>query len=64
MSMIAQPAGALGAITLPALADGTSLSAAIVIGGIIYALAAPLYIPTLRAERTRKSAMAAAPAAS
>ena len=52
-SMIAQPAGALGAILLAALADGTSISTAMVVGGIICALAAPLYIPAWRAERAR-----------
>ena len=52
-SMVAQPAGALGAITLAALADGTSISTAMVVGGIICALAAPLYIPAWRAERAR-----------
>ncbi len=50
-SMVSQPAGALGAITLAALADGTSISTAMVVGGIICALAAPLYIPAWRAER-------------
>ena len=44
-SMIAQPAGALGAILLSALADGTSLATAMVVGGVICALAAPFYIP-------------------
>ena len=53
-SMVAQPAGALGAIMLAALADGTSLSTAMVVGGIICALAAPLYIPAWRAERCGK----------
>lgn len=52
-SMIAQPAGALGAILLSALADGTSISTAMIVGGIICALAAPLYIPAWRAERAR-----------
>jgi MFS family permease len=52
-SMVAQPAGALGAILLAALADGTSLSTAMIVGGIICALAAPLYIPAWRAERAR-----------
>jgi predicted MFS family arabinose efflux permease len=61
-SMIAQPAGALGAITLAALADGTSLSTAMVVGGIICALAAPLYIPAWRAERTRKARLDMGPA--
>ncbi len=55
-SMVAQPAGALGAIVLAALADGTSLSTAMVVGGVICALAAPLYIPAWRAERARTAA--------
>ena len=59
-SMIAQPAGALGAITLSALADGTSISTAMIVGGIICALAAPLYIPAWRAERARRAAVPAA----
>jgi MFS family permease len=62
-SMIAQPAGALGAILLAALADGTSISTAMIVGGIICALAAPLYIPAWRAERARTAAgTSAAPA--
>jgi predicted MFS family arabinose efflux permease len=56
-SMVAQPAGALGAIVLAALADGTSLSTAMVVGGIVCALAAPLYIPAWRAERARNAAI-------
>ncbi len=55
-SMVAQPAGALGAILLAALADGTSLSTAMIVGGVICALAAPLYIPVWRAERARSVA--------
>jgi MFS family permease len=54
-SMVAQPAGALGAIVLAAIADGTSISTAMVVGGIICAVAAPLYIPAWRAERVRNS---------
>jgi predicted MFS family arabinose efflux permease len=52
-SMVSQPAGALGAILLSALADGTSISTAMIVGGIICAMAAPLYIPAWRAERAR-----------
>ena len=52
-SMVAQPAGALGMIVLTALADATSISTAMIVGGIICALAAPLYIPAWRAERAR-----------
>ena len=55
-SMVSQPAGALGAILLAALADGTSISTAMIVGGIICALAAPLYIPAWRAERARAEA--------
>jgi predicted MFS family arabinose efflux permease len=51
-SMVAQPAGALGGIVLAALADATSVSAAMVVGGIILAIAAPLYLPAIRQERT------------
>ena len=52
-SMVSQPAGAIGAIVLAALADGTSLTTAMVVGGIACAMAAPLYIPAWRAERRR-----------
>jgi predicted MFS family arabinose efflux permease len=58
-SMVSQPAGALGAITLAAIADGTSISTAMVVGGIICALAAPLYIPAWRAERARGASVSA-----
>ena len=61
-SMIAQPAGALGAILLSALADGTSISTAMIVGGIICALAAPLYIPAWRAERARAAGLPLEPA--
>lgn len=54
-SMIAQPAGSLGAIVLAALADGSSVAIAMVVGGIICAVAAPLYIPAWRQERRRRA---------
>jgi predicted MFS family arabinose efflux permease len=54
-SMIAQPAGSLGAIVLAAVADGSSVATAMVIGGIICAVAAPLYIPAWRQERRRRA---------
>jgi MFS family permease len=57
-SMVSQPAGAIGAIALSALADGTSLSTAMVVGGIVCALAAPLYLPARRAEKARHAARA------
>lgn len=56
-SMVGQPAGAIGAIVLAALADGTSVTMAMVIGGIVCAAAAPLYIPAWRAERARRTAL-------
>ncbi len=55
-SMVSQPAGAIGAIVLAALADGTSLTTAMVVGGIVCAAAAPLYIPAWRRERSRGGA--------
>jgi predicted MFS family arabinose efflux permease len=59
-SMIGQPAGALGAIVLSAIADGSSVSTAMIIGGIVCALAAPLYLPARRAERRRATEARAA----
>jgi len=53
-SMVGQPAGALGGIVLAALADATSVSTAMVIGGIILAMAAPLYLPAMRQERSAR----------
>jgi predicted MFS family arabinose efflux permease len=53
-SMVSQPAFALGAITLAALADATSVSTAMIVGGVVCAIAAPLYIPAWRQERARR----------
>jgi MFS family permease len=50
-SMVAQPAGSLGMIVLTLLASGVSTGFAIVLGGVVLALAAPLYLPAVRAER-------------
>jgi MFS transporter, DHA1 family, tetracycline resistance protein len=52
-SMMGQPAGSLGLIVLTAIASGTSVSAAMVVGAVVLALAAPLYLPAARAERRR-----------
>jgi hypothetical protein len=49
-SMVSQPAGAIGAIVLSAIADDWSVSTAMIVGGIVCALAAPLYWPARRAE--------------
>ncbi|MWB99504.1 MFS transporter, partial [Agromyces seonyuensis] len=54
-SMVAQPAGSLGAIVLTALAGAVSTSAAMLLGALVLALAAPLYLPARRAGRGRKS---------
>ena len=54
-SMIGQPAGALGAVVLTALADRTSISLAMFVGAVVLAVAAPLYLPAWRAERRRRS---------
>jgi predicted MFS family arabinose efflux permease len=56
-SMVSQPAGAVGAIVLAALADGTSLSTAMVVGGVLCAVAAPHYIPAWRAKQRRRDAV-------
>jgi predicted MFS family arabinose efflux permease len=47
-SMAAHPGGALGGLALGALADRTSVSAAMVAGAVVLAGAAPLYVPALR----------------
>ena len=58
-SMVGQPAFALGSVLLTLLAGWASVSAAIVVGAVVLAAAAPLYLPAVRAER---AARAAAPA--
>ncbi|MET8307984.1 MFS transporter [Micromonospora sp. NPDC005173] len=50
-SMMAQPAGALGGVALTALAAATSISTAMVVGAVVLAIAAPLYLPAWRAGR-------------
>jgi hypothetical protein len=55
-SMVGQPAFSIGTITLAALADGTSVATAIVVGGVACAIAAPLYLPAWRQERERRAA--------
>jgi MFS family permease len=49
-SMVAQPAGALGGVTLGALADATTVPVAMLVGAVVLAAAAPLYLPA-RADR-------------
>lgn len=50
-SMMAQPAGALGAVVLTSLAAATSVSTAMVVGAVVLAVAAPLYLPAWLAGR-------------
>ncbi|MEJ5944192.1 MFS transporter [Pseudokineococcus basanitobsidens] len=50
-SMAAQPAFAVGALVLGAVADASSLSTALVVGAVVLALAAPLYLPAWRHDR-------------
>ncbi|MDG4801579.1 MFS transporter [Micromonospora sp. WMMD980] len=50
-SMMGQPAGALGAVVLTALADATSVGIAMLVGAGMLAVAAPLYLPAWRANR-------------
>lgn len=51
-SMFAQPAGAVGAIVLTTLAEATSVTTAMITGGVILAVAAPLYLPAWRHARS------------
>jgi predicted MFS family arabinose efflux permease len=61
-SMVVMPAAALGGITLGLLADTAGVATAMLVGAVVLALAAPLYLPAWRAERRNGSATAAADA--
>jgi MFS family permease len=61
-SMVSMPAFSLGGVLLAALADAISLPTAIVVGGVICAIAAPLYVPAWRAERAARVPWAVEPA--
>ncbi|MGK5676963.1 MFS transporter [Micromonospora sp. URMC 106] len=50
-SMMGQPGFAVGAIVLTALADAVSVSTAMLVGAVVLAVAAPLYLPAWRAGR-------------
>ncbi|BCJ41531.1 hypothetical protein GCM10010168_54700 [Actinoplanes ianthinogenes] len=56
-SMVGQPGFAVGAILLTAVAQSVSVSAAIVIGGVVLAAAAPLYLVTPRVRREDHAAL-------
>ncbi|MDG4766512.1 MFS transporter [Solwaraspora sp. WMMD406] len=47
-SMVAQPAGALGGVVLLAIAGATSVSLAMLVGAVVLAAAAPLYLAARR----------------
>ncbi|SCL29747.1 MFS transporter [Micromonospora inyonensis] len=57
-SMVAMPAGALGGVVLTALADATSVRTAMLVGAVVLAVAAPLYLPAWRAGRRATPATA------
>lgn len=50
-SWVSQPASAIGLVTLTAVAQATSVSLTMYVGGFILALAAPLYLPAWRQSR-------------
>ncbi|MFI7521582.1 MFS transporter [Micromonospora globbae] len=50
-SMMGQPGFAIGAVGLTALAEAVSVTAAMLVGAVVLALAAPLYLPAWRADR-------------
>ncbi|MET8370139.1 MFS transporter [Micromonospora profundi] len=50
-SMMGQPGFAVGAVVLTALADRVSVTAAMLVGAVVLAVAAPLYLPAWRASR-------------
>ena len=50
-SMMAAPGFALGGMVLTALADATSVGTAMLVGAVVLAVAAPLYLPAWRAGR-------------
>lgn len=53
-SMVALPAGAIGGIVLGAVADTASVQTGMVVGAIVLAVAAPLYLVARAASRTRE----------
>ncbi len=54
-SMAGQTAGAVGVIALSAIADGTTVGFAMLVGAVALALGAPLYLPAWRQEQARRS---------
>ncbi|MEU6204984.1 MFS transporter [Micromonospora musae] len=50
-SMMGQPGFAVGAVLLTALADRSSVTTAMLVGAVVLAVAAPLYLPAWRSGR-------------
>ncbi len=61
--MVALPAGAVGGIVLGAVADTASVQTGMVVGAIVLAVAAPLYLVARAASRHSPTAPAVRPAA-
>ncbi|WP_446213872.1 MFS transporter [Micromonospora sp. IBSANI012] len=61
-SMVGQPGFALGAVLLTAIADTRSVTTAMLVGGVVLAVAAPLYLPAWRAGRAAGAAADPGPA--
>ncbi|HEX7747096.1 MAG TPA: MFS transporter, partial [Micromonosporaceae bacterium] len=61
-SMVAQPSFALGGVTLTALAGATSVRTAMLVGAVVLAAAAPLYLPAWFAGRRAPAEMHDTPA--
>lgn len=57
-SMMSLSGGAVGGIVLGRLADTVGLTPAMVVGAVVLALAAPLYWPAVRADRSVRDAVA------
>ncbi|MFC3501881.1 MFS transporter [Micromonospora krabiensis] len=54
-SMMGQPGFAIGAVGLTALADRVSVTAAMLVGAVVLAVAAPLYLPAWSADRRKRA---------
>ncbi|TCB95299.1 MFS transporter [Micromonospora zingiberis] len=56
-SMVAMPAAALGGVLLGYVGDRAGVSAAMLVGAVVLAVAAPLYLPAWRADRVAGQAL-------
>ncbi|MFI7026572.1 MFS transporter [Micromonospora sp. NPDC049900] len=55
-SMVAMPAGALGGVVLGLVGDRAGVGTAMLVGAVVLAVAAPLYLPAWRAARASADA--------